>query len=419
MSVSQVVLASEGQLTHTRLLHAQKVGILAGELAQDVGHILEPDTVEYFGGLDRFAAECGGLAHDLGHPPFGHVGEQAINAAIRAAQPSKPEQEAPEIEGYEGNAQAYRIVTRLAMHKQTDRNGLNLTRASLNAMQKYPWTYDHNSEKYGAYRSELPVLQDARSYVEHLGRRRTLEAELVDIADDITYAVHDLEDFYRAGLIPLERLRNLDENTREVRELIDRAVAERKKVSAIQAWMGGSDQTIADLTSSAPEPDSGMFSYAWTKDVGGFPIYGPYEGRTSQRGALRDYTAGLIKELVASVEPNEQAGVALSEEALVSVLLLKQLTRTYVIRGSALGVQQIGQIRILETLFEFYMDNLCSRALHLFPGPFRDEAEVAVDATQAEQVRFVADLVAAATEDTCVRNFRIVTGIDLGRVLGP
>ena len=109
----------------------------------------EHDKAECIGGIDPDVVEAACVAHDLGHPPFGHVGEQEFRKQVEAT-PN------PVWDGFEGNAQSFRIVTKLALRSPRV-PGLNLTRATLNAMLKYPWNREsqgRKAEKYGVYHSE-------------------------------------------------------------------------------------------------------------------------------------------------------------------------------------------------------------------------------------------------------------------------
>jgi dGTPase len=149
------------------------------------------------GGVDPEIVEAACLAHDLGHPPFGHIAEDKLSELAKGNNVD---------DGFEGNAQSFRIVTKLSVRKESP-TGLDLTRASLNAILKYPWHHDadEHPKKFGAYRTEKDDFAWAR---ELLGadNRKSAEAELMDFADDIAYSVHDMADFYQAGRIPLDRL---------------------------------------------------------------------------------------------------------------------------------------------------------------------------------------------------------------------
>jgi dGTP triphosphohydrolase len=154
--VTQVVGPLEGHIFHNRLTHTIEVAQIARRLAERLRE-LDPNGVARFGGVDPDVVEAAAFAHDLGHPPFGHIAEHTLDQlAIDNGAP----------DGFEGNAQSFRIVTRLAAHR-TGYKGLNLTRATLNAVLKYPWFRGEGplekSDKFGAYRSEKDDLRVSAS----------------------------------------------------------------------------------------------------------------------------------------------------------------------------------------------------------------------------------------------------------------
>ena len=193
---TQVVGPQSDDFVRNRLTHTLEVAQVARDLAHPLG--CHPDI-----------AETAALAHDLGHPPFGHNGERALNdLAARCG-------------GFEGNAQTLRILTRLEAKSVADDGrslGLNLTRATLDACTKYPWPREGSSQprghhtdgtpktlrKFGVYEDDLAVFAWMREGI--VGDRRCIEAQVMDFADDVAYSVHDLEDGIVAGKIPLGRL---------------------------------------------------------------------------------------------------------------------------------------------------------------------------------------------------------------------
>jgi dGTPase len=127
--ITQVAAVSEQRVLHNRLTHSLKVAQLGRRIAQHVESD-ERDLAEQIG-VNPDVVETAGLAHDLGHPPFGHIAEDVLKAKLKAI---------PGLEGFEGNAQSFRIVTKVARRRETH-VGLDLTRSSLNAILKYPRTF--------------------------------------------------------------------------------------------------------------------------------------------------------------------------------------------------------------------------------------------------------------------------------------
>ncbi|MDR1861978.1 MAG: deoxyguanosinetriphosphate triphosphohydrolase [Candidatus Ancillula sp.] len=192
---TQVMVAGFDDFVRTRLTHSLEVAQIGRDIASSLG--LSQDVVE---------AAC--LAHDLGHPPFGHFGESLLDEVAK------------DIGGFEGNAQTFRILTRLEpkiFNQDAVPSGLNLTRATLDAILKYPWGAGElkDVKKFNYYRDDAPVFDWVRQYTpENKVRKKCIEAQVMDLADDISYATHDVQDGLVSGGFAGNTLKVLEDRGR-------------------------------------------------------------------------------------------------------------------------------------------------------------------------------------------------------------
>lgn len=193
---SQVFGAGSGDYYRTRLTHSLEVSQIAREVARRLGKSYSWIAKREHPGLmlDPEVVECAALAHDLGHPPFGHKGEEVLNLLLTKECGLS----------YEGNAQNFRILMFLEKRAGSE-SGLDLTAAVLLATNKYPFSLDDPGRLKGVYSMEWEGIRYLRQMWGMPEGEATLEAQLMDLCDDIAYSTHDIEDGIRAGKIQMNR----------------------------------------------------------------------------------------------------------------------------------------------------------------------------------------------------------------------
>ncbi len=251
---TQVVQPGSDDFARNRLTHSLEVA----QIGREFGAAL---------GCDADLVDTACLAHDLGHPPFGHNGEEALDAI------------AADIGGFEGNAQTLRILTRLEAkrwHPDGRPAGLNLTRASLDAATKYPWARGESvweTTKFGVYATDRPVYEWFREGVDP--GVRCIEADVMDWSDDVAYSVHDIEDAIASRTI----------DPRLLHSPRDVAVAYGVARSAY-----------------APDLDEDDFARALDRLLATGAIPRAFDGTRGDLATLKDMTSRLIGRFVLAVE---------------------------------------------------------------------------------------------------------------------
>ncbi len=366
---TQVVEPQTDDFVRNRLTHSLEVAQISRDLARALG--VEPDL-----------CETAALAHDLGHPPFGHNGEQALAEVSQ------------EFGGFEGNAQTLRLLTRLEAKTHADDGtsvGLNLTRATLDACTKYPWTRDsaeppegvhsdgttQHFGKFGVYDDDLPIFEWFRAGV--APRRRCIEAQIMDLADDVAYSVHDVEDGIVAGRIDLVRL-----------------AAERHAVwETVRDWYrpDASDELLDEVLSGLRTQES------WP--------HAPYDRSRAGLAALKNFTSDLIGRFCGAVQQatfaateaprvRHRADLVVPERTRLEIALLKGVAAHYVMRAEDRMALLARQRALLLELVEALLD----RGPDALDRPFADDWERAGD--DAARGRAVLDQVASLTDASAV-----------------
>jgi dGTPase len=306
-------------------------------------------------------------------------------------------------DGYEGNAQSFRILTKLAVRFETD-PGLDLTRATLAAVLKYPWMRDptkpDREKKWSVFRSESDDFSFAREFFKHTAK--TAEAELMDWADDIAYSVHDLEDFHRCNALPWRRI-------------LSQEGTEQLVSGANQRWWGQPSDSKARLRDACRRLVS--FIHTAFSEL----VTEPYEGSKKQRQQLRTMTSQLIGRYVRAIrlKPQDKIGddcvcVDFEPGAVDEIKILKQITVDYIISTPTLVAQQKGQRRLIEELFSDLYDDSGSKYPAYLPPRLRYLWEV-----EEKKARFAADCIASLSEAEAIALHARLRGIASGSVLDP
>lgn len=354
---TQVRAAGEDDFPRTRLTHTLEVAQIAREIGASLG--CDPDLVD-----------VAGLAHDLGHPPFGHNGEDALNEVAR------------DIGGFEGNAQSLRVLTRLeakVFDEQGRSAGLNLSRAALDSVCKYPWSRREGTRKFNVYADDLAVFEWTRR--DAPGERRSMEAQVMDWADDVAYSVHDVEDSIHAGLLDLRVF-----DSREERDVVIELAAR----------------------GYAPHIAAADLEAAWARLIALPWWLRTYDGSLPNLAALKELSSQLIGRFCSSAEVATRvrygdgplaryaADLVIPQEAQAEVAILKAVAMQYVMRRAGAEEMYARQRDILRELVA---------ALELRDG--RDlEAWIAPDLAAADsdasRLRVFIDQVASLTDVSVV-----------------
>ncbi|WP_424008000.1 deoxyguanosinetriphosphate triphosphohydrolase family protein [Haloferax denitrificans] len=381
--VTQIAHVGESYLYHDRLTHSLKVAQVAESISELLKIKYSHQKIEQ--NLDTEVVIAASYAHDIGHPPFGHVAERELNHLL------KEEHTQNEL-GFEGNAQTFRVLTKLANHKKQG-VGLNLTRATLNATLKYPWARADRSPsgKWGYYKTEKDAFNFVRDNSSQQGTA-SLEAQIMDYADDVTYAVHDVDDFYRSGLIPLDRLLveaeqnfKVDEETSNIEECLENSG--KKQYS----------EYVRKMLSNLCEE--------YASDA----LKQPFSNKEEQRIAIAQFDSKLISDFIEPIDDqpgpitveinDETATLKRDQDVDRKIKVLKQITQYYVLSNPSLNAQRHGQRRIVREVFNALYEESRKPGVSAIPSPYRERLlENVEEASDTQNARIVADMVASMTE---------------------
>ncbi|MBX7132750.1 MAG: dNTP triphosphohydrolase [Fimbriimonadaceae bacterium] len=386
--VTQVTSPVELHTFHNRLTHTLEVAQIARRTAERL--LKRSRTAGLREHLDPDVCEAAALAHDLGHPPFGHNGEVVLDRVSRDADPKyHPGEEVKD--GYEGNAQSFRILTRLSRRCE-EYEGLNLTVATLRASVKYPWVRPpmvKELDKFGAYQTEASILNTLFDGLP--SREQTLEAQIMDWADDVAFSVHDLYDFALAGVIPLDQIRAME--PADLRALL----AQETKA---QAASDDAFVNVCFFLNRLPPTDIRSASRFSSNLVA--------QLKTWVSTQITRFTDTEIELDLQGDFPRLVHLATVSDE----VNILKALTKYFVIGSPSLAVRQEGEAAALRKLHEILMDDARLANPRLMSVEARERL-------QHEQVlgRIVLDTVSAMTDAQALGLYQKLTGYSVASVL--
>jgi len=398
---TQVLTPGEADFFRTRLTHSLEVAQVARRLAQNLG-------------ANRDLCEASALLHDLGHPPFAHIGEKTLGAELDRVAAEWKLDPVADVGGFNGNAQSFRLAVKSLSHKSAFR-GLDLTRGVLDGAIKYPWEREtKDAPKSNKRWCFFPTERDDAAWVREgvppqRALAKSIEAQIVEWADDVAYSIHDVEDWYRARFMPLELL---VEST-EAREALAARIA----------------PDVADENFDRGAAEAEVRAFFKGPAFAGIKI--GYDSSTAAKKGLRTMRSFLFDEFIGKVtlaKPDAPAtrhnnDLVIDPYAKLHSAILKELLNVYVLEHPRMATYEVGQAHVISELVREFVTVLDfnpttkrfgkRKKLGIFASDTQDALHEA-RTNPPELLRLVADHVAGMTDGYAIRLQERLSGVGIG-----
>jgi dGTPase len=393
---TQVFGIGQADFYRTRLTHSVEVA----QIARAIAHNLLVEQPHLDCCLTPELAEAASLAHDLGHPPFGHAGEQTLDACMREVS-RKARLTGKRVLRFEGNAQTFHILVS-AEPKSPSYPGLNLTRATLAGVLKYPYEQDIRNDKF-IFASDLPVaqwaLQRGGSVLKAQDRPRrsqpktSIVCQILDWADDCAYSIHDVEDALQAQFLHPGDL----EQARFARRVFAHYEETRKEELVPRLSFSEVRERLLDLEQRILPSEHG-------------------DERAHRKAAMRNILNDLITSVsVESLGRSRRADFSwhliVPHEARILSVLCKSVIWEAVITDPRVAAMSTKGREILRELFQLLFEEvLDKKSVALFPRYYRPIVEECLEGGQMEAARAVCNFLALLTDMDALRLHALLRG---------
>ena len=393
---TQVFGIGQADFYRTRLTHSVEVAQIARAIAYNL--LYEQPLLEHC--LSPELAEATALAHDLGHPPFGHAGEQTLDACMREVS-RKGRLKGKSLLRFEGNAQTFHILV-AAEPKSPSYPGLNLTRATLAGVLKYPYAQEIGNDKF-IFASDLPAAKWALEQggvilaSQDKPRRRlprtSIACQILDWADDCAYSIHDVEDALQAQFLHPGDL----EDARFARRVLAHYEETRREEAVPELTLPELRARLLDLERRIKPSEQGG-------------------ERAHRKSAMRN----ILNDLITSVSVESCSGsrrsdfswhLIVPDESRILSVLCKSVIWEAVITDPRVAAMSTKGREILRDLFQLLMEEVLEkRSAVLFPRYYRPIIEECLGGGQMDAARAVCNFLALLTDMDALRFHALLRG---------